>query len=51
MFVHGYLELVEKNQLSMQTLLTMAKKHGVHAIKECLQVDELYALQPGALVS
>ncbi|KAG2136519.1 uncharacterized protein EDB93DRAFT_1339429 [Suillus bovinus] len=49
-FVHGYPELVEKNQLSMQTLLTIAEKHGMHAIKEHLQVDELYALQLGALV-
>ncbi|KAG2029602.1 hypothetical protein BDR03DRAFT_987647 [Suillus americanus] len=39
MFVHGYLELVEKNQLSI-----------VDAIKEHLQVDELYALQLCALV-
>ncbi|KIK32498.1 hypothetical protein CY34DRAFT_758111, partial [Suillus luteus UH-Slu-Lm8-n1] len=50
MFVHGYPELVEKNQLSMRTLLTMAEKRGVDAIKERLQVDELYALQLGALV-
>ncbi|KAG1748821.1 uncharacterized protein EDB91DRAFT_1078969 [Suillus paluster] len=50
MFVHGYPELVEKNQLSMQTLLAMAEKRGVDTIKEHLQVDELYALQLGALV-
>jgi hypothetical protein len=51
MFVHGYPELVEKNQLSMRTLLSVAEKRGVDAIKERLQVDELYALQLGALVS
>ncbi|KAG1858580.1 hypothetical protein C8R48DRAFT_674171 [Suillus tomentosus] len=50
MFVHGYPELVEKNQLSMRTLLSVAEKRGVDAIKERLQVDELYALQLGALV-
>ncbi|KAG2050143.1 hypothetical protein BDR06DRAFT_1011463 [Suillus hirtellus] len=50
MFVHGYPELVEKNQLSTQTLLTIAEKHSMGAIKEHLQVDKLYALQLGALV-
>ncbi|KAG1876085.1 hypothetical protein C8R48DRAFT_669289 [Suillus tomentosus] len=50
MFVHGYPELVEKNQLSMRTLLSVAEKRGVDAIKERLQVDELYALQLSALV-
>jgi len=51
MFVHGYPELVQKNQFLMHSLVTMAEKHGVHAIKECLQVDEQYALQLSALVS
>jgi hypothetical protein len=51
MFVHGYPELVQKNQFSMHSLVTMAEKHGVHAIKERLQVDEQYALQLSALVS
>ncbi|KAG1870498.1 hypothetical protein C8R48DRAFT_698834 [Suillus tomentosus] len=50
MFVHGYPELVEKNQLSTQTLLTVTEKRGMDAIKERLQVDELYALQLGALL-
>ncbi|KAG2063113.1 hypothetical protein BDR04DRAFT_1123487 [Suillus decipiens] len=50
MFVHGYPELVQKNQFSMHSLVTMAEKHGVHAIKEHLQVDEQYALQLSALV-
>ncbi|KAG1825463.1 uncharacterized protein BJ212DRAFT_1474855 [Suillus subaureus] len=49
-FVHGYPELVDKNQLSMRTLLTMAEKHGLHTITEHLQVDEQYASQLGALV-
>jgi hypothetical protein len=35
----------------MHSLVTMAEKHGVHAIKERLQVDEQYALQLSALVS
>ncbi|KAG1840329.1 hypothetical protein C8R48DRAFT_781808 [Suillus tomentosus] len=50
MFVHGYPKLVEKNQLSTQTLLTVAEKRGMDAIKEHLQVDELHALQLSALV-
>ncbi|KAG1904217.1 uncharacterized protein F5891DRAFT_977101 [Suillus fuscotomentosus] len=50
MFVHGYPELVEKNQVSTQTLLTVTEKRGMDAIKEHLQVDELYALQLSALV-
>jgi hypothetical protein len=35
-FVNAYPELVDKNQVALQSLLTVAGNHGVHAIKERL---------------
>ncbi|KAG2126250.1 uncharacterized protein EDB93DRAFT_1257653 [Suillus bovinus] len=49
-FANGYPELVDKNQVALQALIVVAKKCGVHSIKECLQSDERYASQLGSLV-
>ncbi|KAG2071644.1 hypothetical protein BDR04DRAFT_1117630 [Suillus decipiens] len=49
-FVNAYPELVDKNQVALQSLLTVAKKSGAHAIKQCLQEDTQYATQLGNLV-
>ncbi|KAG1865998.1 hypothetical protein F4604DRAFT_1928305 [Suillus subluteus] len=42
-FVDAYPELVDKNQVALQSLLTVARNCGVHAIKECLRTDAQYA--------
>ncbi|KAG1811882.1 uncharacterized protein BJ212DRAFT_1301886 [Suillus subaureus] len=49
-FVNAYPELVDKNQVALQSLLTVAKKSGAHAIKQRLQEDTQYATQLGNLV-
>ncbi|KAG2085715.1 hypothetical protein BD769DRAFT_1681547 [Suillus cothurnatus] len=51
-FVDAYPELVDKNQVSLQSLLTVAgNRHGgVRAIKERLQVDAQYAAHLASLV-
>ncbi|KAG1880265.1 hypothetical protein C8R48DRAFT_667781 [Suillus tomentosus] len=49
-FVNAYPELVDKNQVALQSLLTVAKKSGAHAIKQHLQEDTQYATQLGNLV-
>jgi hypothetical protein len=50
-FANGYPELIDKNQVTLQALIVVAQKCGVHAIKEHLQSDERYASQLGSLVS
>jgi hypothetical protein len=50
-FVNAYPELVDKNQVSFQSLLTVAKIHSIKAIKKCLQTDAQYAALLGSLVS
>ena len=50
-FVDAYPELVDKNQVSVQSLLTVAKNHGMHSIVQRLQKDNLYASQLASLVS
>ncbi|KAG2338132.1 hypothetical protein BDR05DRAFT_1004462 [Suillus weaverae] len=49
-FANGYRELVDKNQVALQALIVVAKKRGVHPIKERLQSDVRYASQLGSLV-
>ncbi|KAG2037988.1 hypothetical protein BDR03DRAFT_1048542 [Suillus americanus] len=49
-FVNAYPELVDKNQVSLQSLLTVAENHGIKAIKKCLQTDAQYAALLGSLV-
>ncbi|KAG2154471.1 uncharacterized protein EDB93DRAFT_1102243 [Suillus bovinus] len=49
-FVDAYPELIDKNQVSLQSLLTVAEKRGLHAIKQRLQADAKYAAQLGSLV-
>ncbi|KAG2124747.1 hypothetical protein BD769DRAFT_1669232 [Suillus cothurnatus] len=49
-FVNAYPELVDKNQVALQSLLTVAGNHGVHAIKEHLQTDAQYAAHLASLV-
>jgi hypothetical protein len=49
-FVNAYPELIDKNQVALQSLLTVAKKSGAHAIKQRLQEDTQYATQLGNLV-
>ncbi|KAG1784787.1 uncharacterized protein HD556DRAFT_1314805 [Suillus plorans] len=49
-FVDAYPELVDKNQVSLQSLLTVAGNRGVHAIKERLQTDARYAAHLASLV-
>ncbi|KAG1861506.1 hypothetical protein DFJ58DRAFT_725689 [Suillus subalutaceus] len=49
-FINAYPELVDKNQVALQSLLTVAKRCGAHAIKQCLQADAQYATQLGNLV-
>ncbi|KAG1820973.1 uncharacterized protein BJ212DRAFT_1297444 [Suillus subaureus] len=49
-FINAYPELVDKNQVALQSLLTVAKKSGAHAIKQRLQEDTQYATQLGNLV-
>lgn len=50
-FVDAYPELVDKNQVSLQSLLTVARNRGIHAIKERLQTDAMYAAHLASLVS
>jgi hypothetical protein len=50
-FVNAYPELVDKNQVALQSLLTVAGNRGVHAIKECLRTDAQYAAHLTSLVS
>ncbi|KAG1726944.1 hypothetical protein EDD22DRAFT_974195 [Suillus occidentalis] len=49
-FVDAYPELVDKNQVALQSLLTVAANRGVHAIKECLRTDAQYAAHLASLV-
>ncbi|KAG2158665.1 uncharacterized protein EDB93DRAFT_1245899 [Suillus bovinus] len=49
-FANSYPELVDKNQVTLQALIVVAKKRGAHSIKECLQSDERYVSQLGSLV-
>ncbi|KAG2148845.1 hypothetical protein DEU56DRAFT_753084 [Suillus clintonianus] len=49
-FVDAYPELIDKNQVSLQSLLTVAGERGLHAIKQCLQADATYAVQLSSLV-
>ncbi|KAG1737131.1 uncharacterized protein EDB91DRAFT_1083165 [Suillus paluster] len=49
-FVDAYPELVDKNQVALQSLLTVAQNRGAHAIKECLQTDAQYAAHLATLV-
>ncbi|KAG1743379.1 hypothetical protein EDB19DRAFT_2024023 [Suillus lakei] len=48
-FTNSYPELVDKNQVMLQALIVVAKKRGVHPIKERLQSDKQYASQLGSL--
>lgn len=50
-FVNAYPELVDKNQVSLQSLLTVAENRGIKAIKKRLQTDAQYAALLGSLVS
>jgi hypothetical protein len=50
-FVNAYPELVDKNQVALQSLLTVAGNRGVHAIKEHLRTDAQYAAHLASLVS
>ncbi|KAG2349789.1 hypothetical protein BDR05DRAFT_943663 [Suillus weaverae] len=49
-FIDGFPELVDKNQLSYQSLLTVAAQHNLHEIKKCLCMDEDYISQLASLV-
>ncbi|KAG1763770.1 hypothetical protein EDD22DRAFT_969250 [Suillus occidentalis] len=49
-FVDAYPELVDKNQVALQSLLTVAANRGVHAIKERLRTDAQYAAHLASLV-
>ncbi|KAG2748751.1 hypothetical protein P692DRAFT_20874737 [Suillus brevipes Sb2] len=49
-FVNAYPELVDKNQVSLQSLLTVAENRGIKAIKKRLQTDAQYAALLGSLV-
>ncbi|KAG1719689.1 hypothetical protein EDB19DRAFT_1836492 [Suillus lakei] len=49
-FVNAYPELIDKNQVSLQSLLTVAENRGIKAIKKCLQTDAQYAALLGSLV-
>ncbi|KAG1758412.1 hypothetical protein EDD22DRAFT_956893 [Suillus occidentalis] len=49
-FVNAYPELVDKNQVSLQSLLTVANNRGIKAIKKHLQTDVQYAVHLGSLV-
>ncbi|KAG2067046.1 hypothetical protein BDR04DRAFT_1233602 [Suillus decipiens] len=49
-FVDAYPELVDKNQVALQSLRTVAGNRGVHAIKECLPTDAQYATHLASLV-
>jgi hypothetical protein len=50
-FVNAYPELVDKNQVSLQSLLMVADNRGIKAIKKHLQTDAQYAAHLGSLVS
>ncbi|KAG2154333.1 uncharacterized protein EDB93DRAFT_1102132 [Suillus bovinus] len=50
-FINAYPELVDKNQISLQSLLKVAQDLGIHAIKQCLQKDVQYASHLASLVS
>ncbi|KAG1810189.1 uncharacterized protein HD556DRAFT_1302543 [Suillus plorans] len=49
-FVNAYPELVDKNQISLQSLLTVAQNLDVPAIKQHLQTDAQYAAHLSSLV-
>ncbi|KAG2031148.1 hypothetical protein BDR03DRAFT_986624 [Suillus americanus] len=49
-FIDAYPELVDKNQVSLQSLLTVAENRGIKAIKKRLQTDAQYAALLGSLV-
>ncbi|KAG2118251.1 hypothetical protein BD769DRAFT_1390725 [Suillus cothurnatus] len=49
-FVDAYPELVDKNKVALQCLLTVAGNRSVHAIKERLQTDAQYAAHLASLV-
>ncbi|KAG1779246.1 hypothetical protein EV702DRAFT_1043731 [Suillus placidus] len=49
-FVNAYPELVDKNQVSLQSLLTVAENRSIKAIKKRLQTDAQYAALLGSLV-
>ncbi|KAG2153065.1 uncharacterized protein EDB93DRAFT_1248980 [Suillus bovinus] len=49
-FVDGFPELIDKNQLSHKSLLTVAGELGLHEIKKCLRLDENYIMLLAALV-
>ncbi|KAG2160169.1 uncharacterized protein EDB93DRAFT_1099530 [Suillus bovinus] len=49
-FINAYPELVDKNQISLQSLLKVAQDLGIHAIKQCLQKDVQYASHLASLV-
>ncbi|KAG2126325.1 uncharacterized protein EDB93DRAFT_1109719 [Suillus bovinus] len=49
-FVNAYPELIDKNQVSLQSLLMVVKNRSIKAIKKCLQTDAQYATLLGSLV-
>ncbi|KAG2124670.1 hypothetical protein DEU56DRAFT_916911 [Suillus clintonianus] len=49
-FVDGFPELVDKNQLSHESLLTVARELGLHEIEKRLRLDENYTTLLAALV-
>ncbi|KAG1883220.1 hypothetical protein F4604DRAFT_1920403 [Suillus subluteus] len=49
-FVDGFPELVDKNQLSYQSLLTVAAQHNLCEIEKRLRTDEDYISQLASLV-
>lgn len=50
-FVDGFPKLVDKNQFSYQSLLTVAVQHNLCEIEKHLRTDEDYILQLASLVS
>lgn len=51
LFISGFPELVDKNQLSHQSLLTVAAQCNLHKIKKCLCMNNNYISQLASLVS
>ncbi|KAG2133238.1 uncharacterized protein EDB93DRAFT_1254907 [Suillus bovinus] len=49
-FVDGFPELIDKNQLSHKSLLTVAGELGLHEIEKRLRLDENYIMLLAALV-
>ncbi|KAG1721046.1 uncharacterized protein EDB91DRAFT_1256698 [Suillus paluster] len=48
---HELCELVDKNQVTLQSLLTVAGNCGAHAIKEHLQTDAQYGAHLASLLN